>query len=138
MLLERNKLYLILTTACAAGYIWLFLNKNLNLTQDKPIEVCLIKRVTNIPCPSCGSTRSVISLTNGNFVEAFDYNPIGFILAFVMLVVPIWVVKDIVYQTNSLFVYFLKIESYLNKPKYAIYLVLLIVFNWIWNIEKGL
>ena len=71
MLLDRNKLYSILLIACVVGYIWLYYSITSNVTKNKSVEVCLIKHATNIPCPSCGSTRSMISLTKGNFVEAF-------------------------------------------------------------------
>ena len=78
MTLDRNKLYSILFIACLAGYIWLYFSITKNITENKSVEVCLIKHVTNIPCPSCGSTRSVISLTKGDFVGALKFNPIGY------------------------------------------------------------
>ena len=135
---KRNKLYLLLFTACFAGYIWLFYNVSTSGTVKNSVEACLIKNATNIPCPSCGSTRSMISLTKGNFVEAFDINPIGYIVAFIMLIAPIWIVVDIILRNNSLFVCYQKIESHLKKPKYAIPLILLVIINWIWNITKGI
>jgi len=138
MLLDRNKLYSILLIACVAGYIWLYYSIASNVTENKSVEVCLIKHTTNIPCPSCGSTRSIISLTKGNFVEAFDLNPIGYIVALIMLIAPFWIIMDIILRNNSLFVCYQKIESHLKKPKYAIPLILLVIINWVWNITKGL
>lgn len=138
MTLDRNKLYLILLIACVAGYIWLKYSIASNATENKAVEVCLIKHATNIPCPSCGSTRSLISLTKGHFVEAFNLNPIGYIVAFTMLIAPVWIVVDIVLKNNSLFVCYEKIESHLKKPKYAIPLIILVSINWIWNITKGI
>lgn len=138
MLLDRNKLYSILLIACVAGYIWLYYSITSNVTENKSVEVCLIKHTTNIPCPSCGSTRSIISLTKGNFVEAFDLNPIGYIVAIIMLIAPVWIIVDIIFRNNSLFVCYQKIESHLKKPKYAIPLILLVIINWVWNITKGL
>lgn len=91
-----------------------------------------------MPCPSCGTTRSVISLTKGNFIEAFDINPIGYIVSLFQLIAPIWIVADLILKNNSFFKYYQKIENYLIKPKYAIPLILLIFINWIWNIVKGL
>ncbi|RDI49440.1 uncharacterized protein DUF2752 [Flavobacterium glaciei] len=137
MLLDRNKLYSILLIACVAGYIWLYYSITSNVTENKSVEVCLIKHTTNIPCPSCGSTRSIISLTKGNFVEAFDLNPIGYIVALIMLIAPVWIIVDIILRNNSLFVCYQKIESHLKKTKYAIPLILLVIINWIWNITKG-
>ena len=138
MSLHRNRLYSLLFTACLAGYIWLYYSIKSNLTGNKSLEVCLIKHATNIPCPSCGSTRSIISLTKGNFVEAFELNPIGYIVALIMLIAPVWIIVDIILKNNSLFVCYQKIESHLKKPKYTIPLILLVIINWIWNIIKGL
>jgi hypothetical protein len=138
MLLNKDKLYSILLIACVAGYIWLYLSITSNVTENTSVEVCLIKHATNIPCPSCGSTRSVISLTKGNFVEAFDSNPIGYIVTLIMLIAPIWIIVDIILRSNTLFVCYQKIESELKKPKLAIPLILLVIINWIWNITKGI
>lgn len=138
MSLNRNRLYSILFIACVAGYIWLYYSITSNITENKSVEVCLIKHATNIPCPSCGSTRSIISLTKGNFVEAFNLNPLGYIVALIMLIAPVWIIADITLKNNSLFNCFQKVESHFNKPKYAIPLILLVIINWIWNITKGL
>jgi hypothetical protein len=138
MISDRNKLYSILFIACIGGYIWLYYSITSIVNENKSVEVCLIKYITNIPCPSCGSTRSVISLTKGNFVEAFFINPIGYIVTFIMLISPIWIIADIFLLNKSLFNCYQKIESNLKKPKYAIPLILLVIINWIWNIKKGL
>lgn len=138
MAINRNKLYSILLIACLAGYIWLYFSMTTNRTESKSVELCLIKHATNIPCPSCGSTRSVISLIKGNFVEAFKLNPMGYIVAAIMVVAPIWIVTDLVCRSNSLFNFYLKTENYLKKTKYAIFLILLVIINWIWNITKEL
>ncbi|MBK8640768.1 MAG: DUF2752 domain-containing protein [Saprospiraceae bacterium] len=138
MLLDRNKLYSILLIACVAGYIWLYYSITSNVTENKSVEVCLIKHATNIPCPSCGSTRSIISLTKGNFVEAFDLNPIGYLVALIMLISPVWIISDVIFKKNSLFKCYQIIENHLKKPKYAIPLILLVIINWFWNITKGL
>lgn len=138
MALNRNKLYSMLLIACIAGYIWLFLSIATNITEPKTVEVCLIKHATNIPCPSCGSTRSIVSLTRGNFIEAFNLNPLGYLVAFIMLIAPVWIITDLIMRSKSLLNCYQKIESYLKKPKYAIPLILLVIINWIWNITKGL
>jgi hypothetical protein len=138
MALNRNKLYSIIFIACMAGYIWLYFSQSKLLTGTKPVEVCLIKHVTNIPCPSCGSTRAVISLSNGNVIEALKINPMGFIVAIIMLLAPLWIIFDIAARRNTLFVFYQKTETYLKKPRYAIPLVLLVLINWVWNFTKGL
>lgn len=138
MTLTRNKLYTILLIACLAGYIWLFYSTSANLAQQKSVEVCLIKHVTNIPCPSCGSTRSVISIVNGNFLGALALNPFGYLIAAVLVIAPIWISIDIISRKDTLFHVYKKFENSLKNPQYAIPVILLVIINWIWNITKGL
>jgi hypothetical protein len=138
MSLNRNKLYSLLLRACLVGYIWLYFSITKNSTLDRSTEVCLIKQVTNMPCPSCGSTRSIISLFSGDFIGALNLNPIGYLVAFIMLVAPFWIIIDTVMRSNSLFNLYQKTETYLKKPKIAIPLILLVIINWIWNITKGM
>lgn len=138
MTLDRNKLYSILLIACLAGYIWLYFSMTKNLTENKSVEFCLIKRVTNIPCPSCGSTRSIILLIKGDFIGALNLNPIGYLVAIIMIIAPVWIIIDTIIKSNTLFYFYQKTETYLKKPKYAIPLILLVIINWIWNIAKEL
>jgi len=138
MPLNRNKLYAIVLIACVAGYIWLYYNISSNLTENKSVEICLVKHAINIPCPSCGSTRSIISLSKGNLIEAFELNPLGYLVAFIMLIAPVWVIVDLLLSKNTLLKSYHKIECLLKKRKYAIPLIILIIVNWVWNITKGL
>ena len=36
---------------------------------------CVFKAITGIPCPTCGSTRSVLLLSHGHLIAAFRMNP---------------------------------------------------------------
>ena len=44
----------------------------------RPVQLCLFKRVTGVPCPTCGFTRGMFSLLGGHPVEAWLYNPLLF------------------------------------------------------------
>lgn len=135
---DRNKLYSLLFIACAAGYIWLYFGLNNYNAANGAVEVCLVKHFTNIPCPSCGSTRSVISLTHGDFMAALQINPLGYVVASIMLIAPLWLALDVIKKRNTLFLVYRKMEDYLKRPQYALPLIVLVVANWIWNITKGL
>lgn len=138
MALRRNKLYAIVLIACLAGYIWLYFGlSNLN-AENKTVEVCIIKHVTNIPCPSCGSTRAVVSLVKGSFLEALLINPLGYVIATIMLLAPLWLMADLATKRSTFFAFYRKTETYLRRPRYAVPLILLVIINWIWNITKGL
>ena len=138
MTISRGRLYTLLLISCMAGYIWLFWGIKTNFTEKETVEVCLIKHTTNIPCPSCGSTRSVIAITEGNFFDALQINPLGYVIAIIMILAPVWVLSDLIIKKETLFKFYTKFETYLGKPIIAIPLIMLIIINWIWNIAKGL
>ncbi len=102
------------------------------------MDVCMIKHVTDIPCPSCGSTRSVISLAKGDIQQSLNINPLGLVIALIMLVAPIWVIIDLIWVKETLFTFYKRVEYELRRPILAIPLIMLVLVNWIWNITKGL
>ncbi len=134
----RNKLYAFVLLACSSGYMWLYYHISTNLNENSSGEVCMLKSVTGVPCPSCGSTRSVVALLEGNFFEALSLNPIGYILAIGLFVLPIWIVSDLLMSRQSFFDFFRSAELFLQKPKHYLPLALLVVINWVWTITKGL
>ena len=139
MQLSSNRLYVMLIFACLAGYVWLYLNLSIQLTESaNKFGGCMIKHITNIPCPSCGSTRSVLSLYNGKYLQALYWNPFGFIIAFIMVVTPVWMAYDYFAKKTSLFNFYNKTEAVINQKKIIIPLIILVLMNWFWNIYKDL
>lgn len=132
---QRNKLYFFLSIACIFGYIWILSNKQ-NLNTPINLPSCLFKKITTIPCPSCGSTRAVIELTNGNFLNSILLNPLGIVISFLMITIPIWILKDLITQSNSFFKAYHKIEFHFKKPVNYISFIILILMNWFWNMNK--
>jgi len=48
-----------------------------------PLPFCLLRKLTGVPCPACGSTRSLLAWTHFDPVNAFRFNPL-FALACVL------------------------------------------------------
>lgn len=48
-------------------------------------SICLIRGLTGIPCPSCGMSRAIIAIINGDIINAFKFHPL-FWLPFISLV----------------------------------------------------
>ncbi len=134
----KRKLYITLFIACAAGYGWLYLNARYSPEEVHSVGFCPVKYITTIPCPSCGSTRSVLSLMEGHFTDAFMLNPFGYLILFLMITIPLWIIADILTRQQTLYLFYTKTETYLKQTRYAIPLATLVVLNWIWNITKGL
>jgi hypothetical protein len=134
----RNKLYLILSTACAIGYIWL----SISYIRDGPDQhgpgLCLFKHITGIPCPSCGTTRSVLSLLHGDVTNSLIYNPFGVIIMLIMVILPIWISFDLVNRKSSLLKFYNRTELLLKRTYIAVPALLIVLSNWIWNICKGI
>lgn len=136
--MSRNKLYALLSTACAAGYIWLILTFHRTFSLALEPGVCLFKRVTGVPCPSCGSTRSVLSFLKGDFAGAFFLNPFGIIILLILLVLPVWISYDLISRKSTLYHFYNRTEHFLQRKWIAISAILLVLLNWVWNIAKGL
>jgi hypothetical protein len=47
---------------------------------DQFLTLCLFKRLTHLPCPTCGLTRGGLHLLQGHFAQAWLCNPLLFSL----------------------------------------------------------
>ena len=137
-MLNKARLYgLVLTLAAASygllAYLYHFGNNRISA------QVCPINRVTGVPCPSCGTARSIIQITEGDFYGSMMTNPLGFLAVFLLIALPAWVVVDLVRRRDSLYHSYIKSESWLLRHKWIAFLLgVLILANWVWNITKGL
>lgn len=137
MSLTRNKLYLLLFISCCLGYLWLYVNLSGPGGQSS-FDLCLVKHIAHIPCPSCGATRSILSILKGQIEQAFLINPLGIVVAIVVVCSPLWIITDWLRKKDTLFNIYQKMEVLLRKPLFAVPAIFLIVINWVWNIFKGL
>jgi hypothetical protein len=136
--LKRDNIYPILLIILFAGYLWIGISFASGQTlPDDGGGLCLVKHITGIPCPSCGSTRSVLALINGNISEAASLNPFGFIIALIMLITPFWMAYDTLSKRKTLYDFYCRSEIFLRKPFVAVPLITIVVINWVWNIYKG-
>lgn len=122
--------------ACLAGFIYLFYN--IHTLQSQTFRVCIIKNVTDYPCPSCGTTRAVTLLLKGKFIESLVLNPIGIVVTIIMIIFPIWILIDIIFKKETFYFWYKKAEGTIRKPWLASILIVLVLLNWIWNLYKHL
>jgi hypothetical protein len=136
MEMNRNRLYIFLLIAITLGYTWLIFS---NATVFKENHIgCLFKEITAYPCPSCGTTRSVQLVFNGEFFSSLLLNPFGILVATIMLVVPFWIGIDLIKKSDSFFKFYKASERFISKKPIAILLFLLVILNWYWNIKKNI
>jgi hypothetical protein len=74
----------------------------------------------------------------GAFFQAAVMNPFGYIVAALMLVIPIWIGIDLVKKTASFYHVYLQAEKFISKKPVALFLVVAVLLNWYWNIKKNL
>ena len=85
-------------------YILILLGEGISyyLIKIKEITVpCFFEYLTNIPCPGCGLTRSFISIPNLDLISAIKYNILGIPLFIAIILLNIYLIKDIIYNKKS-------------------------------------
>ncbi|MGO2358233.1 DUF2752 domain-containing protein [Mesonia sp.] len=136
--MTRNKLYTLLTVLSLSGYAWLAFQLYAGQQNSGIGQVCIFKSVTNLPCPSCGSTRSILEIVQGNLLDALYINPLGFLFVAVLLILPLWIIADLLQKSDSLLKFYHHTEKWISKKPVALVLIVLVLLNWGWNIYKDL
>lgn len=80
----------------------------------------------------------MILLLQGEIIASVSMNPLGLIVAAIMVLAPIWLLLDVVWNKQALFETYKKTEQLFKRPQLYIPSIVLIVANWIWNISKNL
>ena len=132
--MSRNKLYLLFLSLSLAGYSWIFWNSYRIQTDERTVSVCLFRTVTGIPCPSCGTTHSVLAIMKGDFYQAARMNPLGFIVLPALIIFPLWMILDLITSKNSFFNFYISMEKFIVRKWIACPVLLLFLVNWFINI----
>jgi hypothetical protein len=137
-MLTSKRLHVLIWSLAAVSLgllVWLYYSVPGTIST----QICPINRLTGVPCPSCGTARSLILLADGRFATALMTNPLGYLAAALLTGIPLWSLSDLIRGRDTLFTAFRKAEQFLKENRLvAVLLVLLILANWIWNIVKGL
>jgi len=62
-----------------AGMLLLLAGARLSLAWPLPLPFCLLKRLTGIPCPFCGTTRCLQACSRLDFADALYWNPLALV-----------------------------------------------------------
>ena len=95
---------------------------------------CLFKSLTGIPCPGCGTVRSLQLLVHGDVVGSLLTNPLGLLLTLLVVAAAILVLRDARKDDDLLY----RLMHRRWPPLALVVVVLLTLANWLWNISKGL
>lgn len=105
---------------------------------DNPF-FCLFKKITGLPCFSCGTTRAVMLLLEGKLIAALRMHPNVVIFAVTVPVFTVLLLNDLIRQTNFSTTIADKLVRPLkeNKPCQLVAISYVIII-WSWNIQKGI
>ncbi len=122
--------YLGIILILISGYFFLY-----NFSSSiEGHTVCIFKSVAGIPCPACGSTRATLQLLYGRLMNSILINPFGILTNLLIIISIFWMVIDII-KNKETFLPFLR-KDWNNRIKY--FAELIVLANWICNIEKGI
>ncbi len=129
-----RKFYIIASLIAASGLIWIAWHFFFFSNPVSGIHFCIFRNMWSIPCPSCGSTRSILSLLEGNVISALSYNPMGMIAGLTLPLLSAWLIIDFISGKCSLFHSWKMAERLLRKKSVAMTFIILVLSNWIWVI----
>jgi hypothetical protein len=52
--------------------------------------LCPFRRLTGLPCPGCGMTRSFVALAHGDVGASFSFHPLGPLMMAIFVVALVW------------------------------------------------
>lgn len=138
MMSDLRKFYFFLSTFLVVGIVWVSWNY-FCFQQAKPgLQICVLKNTVGLACPSCGTTRSVLHLLHGDVSNAMLMNPLGIVAFLGLVVFPVWIGIDVLSSKRTLWSYYLGFISILQNKKFSLVVIVLVLINWFWNIQKGL
>ena len=77
-------------------------------------------------------------LAQGDLKSSLAINPVGILAAMMLVAVPLMLIYDLIACKQLVFDLFKKTEAVVRTRPIAIILLILIVLNWMWNIQKNL
>jgi len=137
MLSTPRSFYVFFSAFLFLGWVWLCLQFS-SISFFSSHSVCIIKTVTGYPCPSCGTTRAIVTFFSGDVVSAFFINPLFFPILFTLLLFPFWLLYDFAFNRTTFMKAYESFETTFQRPVVWIPFMSLIVLNWIWNVTKGI
>ncbi len=91
-----------------------------------PWPICLFHAVTGHPCLTCGATRSAIALFHGQFLSAFEWNPLVFVTYVTMSIFDVYAFTVLITRARRIRLSFAPREkSFLRMS-----VVALLLANW--------
>lgn len=132
--ISRKRFYGVLMLMLAASYAWIGYNGIVRAQGADGVSICIVRTVTGVPCPGCGTTRSVIHVLHGEVLDAVKSNPLGLLAVAALGVLPFWIAVDLARGRASLMHAYDVLNHQLARRAVFVVTVLLVLCVWTWNI----
>ena len=132
--ISRKRFYGVLMLMLAASYAWIGYNGIVRAQGADGVSICIVRTVTGVPCPGCGTTRSVIHALHGEVLDAVKSNPLGLLAVAALCVLPFWIAVDLARGRASLMHAYNVLNHQLARRAVLVVIVLLVLCVWTWNI----
>lgn len=138
MPLSRRRLTTLSLTLSLLTFAWVGLNLFLGARpSDVDLTICPLRLMTGIPCASCGTTRALCALSQGQWFESLYLNPLGILVALMATLSPLWIIYDYLRGKQTYYKAYLRIVSNRVACIYiSIAMATLLLSIGIWNISK--
>lgn len=120
--MNRIKLYRIITLLIPLAVIAAFIMRNQLIALSEHFPKCGFYSLFHLYCPSCGNTRSVIALLNGNIPESLRYN---------LSIAVVSVLSVLAYIEFAAFSFGKRIRLLPRRLSFYICLIIIMVIYWI-------
>lgn len=132
--ISRTRFYGVLLVMLAASYAWIGYNGIVRAQGAEGISICIVRNITGVPCPGCGTTRSVMHVLHGDMQDALMSNPLGLFAVVALAVLPLWIAVDLVRGRASLMHAYAMLNQQLARRAVLVVIVALVLCLWTWNI----
>ncbi|MGH8048768.1 MAG: DUF2752 domain-containing protein [Chthoniobacterales bacterium] len=118
---------LVLGTMGVAGLV--------SLQLGVRMQRCLFHDLTGLPCPTCGGTRCLRNLIEGNFESALAWNPLVFLAAIACAIFMLYAITVVCFRLPRL-----RLKCVSRRQSWLICAggALLLATNWIYLIWRGI
>ncbi len=130
--IKNNKYLKLLLIQLSIVFVLVFIFVFTKSSLVNIIPLCFWKINYGFYCPSCGSTRCVISLINFDFSSAFSYNTFLFILIMYLFLLDLLYIINTIFNKSYLKIFYPKwyyVIIYFSL--WAIYTVIINILNFI-------
>ena len=80
--MKKRKIFLIIRLSLYIAFIVIFAAIPCSFVEQG--SICLIQFAFHVSCPTCGVTRGVSNIFHGNFLRAWTYNPLSYLVVILL------------------------------------------------------